>query len=65
MIQIDEKRLISFARNLLRVPSPSGQEKEIAKVVAAEMKAAGFKRVRVDGLSNVVGYKGRSPFRPL
>ena len=62
MIQIDEKRLISFVRNLLRVPSPSGQEKEIAKVVAAEMKAAGFGRVRVDGLSNVVGViKGKSP----
>ncbi len=65
--QIKEKELIAFARKLLRVPSPSGQEKKIAKVVAAEMKAAGFGRVRVDGLSNVVGViKGQSPrFRLL
>jgi putative selenium metabolism hydrolase len=62
MIQIDEKKLISFARKLLQIPSPSGREKEIAKVVAAEMKAAGFERVKVDGLWNVVGViKGKSP----
>ena len=62
MIHIDEKRLILFARKLLRIPSPSGQEKEIAKVVAAEMKAAGFEGVKVDGLFNVVGViKGKSP----
>jgi acetylornithine deacetylase/succinyl-diaminopimelate desuccinylase-like protein len=53
--QIKEKELIQFARKLLQVPSPSGQEKEISKVVAAEMKAAGFERVKVDGLGNVVG----------
>ena len=65
--QIKEKELIQFARKLLQVPSPSGQEKEIAKVVAAEMKGAGFGRVRVDGLNNVVGViKGKSPrFRLL
>ena len=43
-------------------PAPAGQEKEIAKVVAAEMKAAGFERVKVDGLFNVIGViKGESP----
>jgi putative selenium metabolism hydrolase len=65
--QIKEKELIQFARKLLRIPSPSGQEKEIARVVAAEMKTAGFGRVRVDGLNNVVGViKGKSPrFRLL
>jgi len=62
VIRIDEKRLIAFARKLLRTPSPSGQEKQIAGVVAAEMRAAGFGRVRVDGLQNVVGViKGKSP----
>ena len=62
MIKIDEKKLIAFTRKLLRIPSPSGQEKEISGIVAAEMKAAGFARVRVDGLSNVVGIiKGKGP----
>jgi succinyl-diaminopimelate desuccinylase len=61
-IKIDEKGLIQFGRKLLQIPSPSGREKEIAKVVAAEMKAAGFERVRVDGLFNVLGViKGKSP----
>ena len=48
---IKEKELIAFTRKLLRIPSPSGQEKEIAGVAAAEMKAAGFERVRIDPLS--------------
>ena len=66
MIQIDQKRLISFARNLLRIPSPSGQENAIAKVVAAEMKAAGFERVKMDDRFNVVGViKGKSPHLSL
>ena len=59
---IKEKELIAFTRKLLRIPSPSGQEKEIAGVVAAEMKAAGFERVRIDPLFNVTGViKGKNP----
>lgn len=67
MIRIDEKKLVAFARKLMRTPSPSGQEKEIARIVAAEMKAAGFGQVRVDGLHSVVGViRGKSPrFRLL
>ena len=41
MIHIDEKNLLLFARKLLRIPSPSGKEKEIAKAVAAEMRVFG------------------------
>jgi acetylornithine deacetylase/succinyl-diaminopimelate desuccinylase-like protein len=61
MIQIVEKGLSSFSRNLLRVPSPSGQEKEIAKVVAAEMKAAGFGRVRGRVEQRGRSHKGKIP----
>ena len=58
---IKEKELIAFTRKLLRIPSPSGQEKEIAGVAAAEMKAAGFERVRIDPLFNVTGViKGKN-----
>jgi putative selenium metabolism hydrolase len=60
--QIKEKELIAFTRKLLRIPSPSGQEKKIAGVAAAEMKAAGFERVRIDPLFNVTGViKGKNP----
>ena len=59
---IKEKELIAFTRKLLRIPSPSGQEKEIAGVAAAEMKAAGFEWVRIDPLFNVTGViKGKNP----
>ena len=62
MIQIEERKLTAFARKLLRTPSPSGQEKEIAGVAAAEMKAAGFERVKIDSLFNVTGVlKGKRP----
>ena len=62
MIQIDERKLIAFTRKLLRIPSPSGQEREIAGVAAAEMKAAGFERVKIDSLFNVTGVlKGKRP----
>jgi len=62
VIQIDERKLIAFTRKLLRIPSPSGQEREIAGVAAAEMKAAGFERVKIDSLFNVTGVlKGKRP----
>jgi putative selenium metabolism hydrolase len=60
--KIREKELIAFARKLLRIPSPSGKEKEIAKAVAAEMRSSGFDRVKTDDLLNVTGVlKGERP----
>jgi putative selenium metabolism hydrolase len=43
-----------FALRLVRVPSPSGQEGAVARLVEAEMKTLGF-AVEVDDLGNVVG----------
>ncbi len=43
-----------FALRLVRVPSPSGCEGGVARLVEAEMKTLGF-AVEVDGLGNVVG----------
>jgi putative selenium metabolism hydrolase len=61
-MKIDEKNLIAFTRKLIQTPSPSGQEKNIAKIIAAEMQRVGYDRVRVDTLGNVIGtIRGRSP----
>ena len=61
-MKIDEKNLIAFSRKLIQTPSPSGQEKNISKVIAAEMQQVGYDRVQVDTLGNVIGtIRGRSP----
>jgi putative selenium metabolism hydrolase len=66
MVKIDSKNLIAFARKLIQIPSPSGQEKEIAQAVAQEMRRVGFDRVKTDSLANVLGtLKGKSPHARL
>jgi putative selenium metabolism hydrolase len=46
---------LTFAQDLIRIPSPSGKEGEVAECVLAEMKELGFSEVRLDGLGNVIG----------
>ena len=46
---------LAFARDLIRIPSPPGQEGEVAARVQAEMTTLGFDDVRVDGAGNVIG----------
>ena len=54
----------SAARDLcdmIRVPAFSTKEKEVAALIAAKMRAAGFDEVRIDGIGNVVGRIGSGP----
>ncbi len=46
---------ISFAQDLIRIPSPPGGEGEVAVRVKAEMEALGYAHVRVDEVGNVIG----------
>ncbi|MFP3949046.1 MAG: M20 family metallopeptidase [Longimicrobiales bacterium] len=46
---------IAFAQDLIRIPSPSGKEKEVADRVREELDALGFEDVTVDRWGNVVG----------
>ena len=46
---------LSFAQDLIRIPSPSGQEEAVAARVQEEMEALGFQEVRIDGMGNVMG----------
>ena len=52
---LDTDGLISFARDIVRIPSLSGEEGLVARRIEAEMVALGFDRVWTDGVGNVVG----------
>jgi putative selenium metabolism hydrolase len=46
---------LAFAQDLVRIPSLSGKEGEVANRILLEMKELGFDETRVDGLGNVIG----------
>jgi putative selenium metabolism hydrolase len=46
---------ISLLQDLIKAPSPSGNEAEAAEAVAEGMRATGFDIVRVDGLCDALG----------
>ncbi len=54
----DQQALPSFLQDLVRIPSFSCQEKDIAERLAAEMRAVGFDEVWTDRIGNVVGRIG-------
>ncbi len=55
--------VIGLARDLVRLPSPSGQEEQVAQRLAEEMERLGFDAVTIDPVGNVVGRvgSGRGP----
>ena len=59
---VDDQSLTAFAQKLVRTPSLSAQEGQVAELVADEMRAAGF-QVTVDALGNVIGYLGSETAR--
>ncbi len=60
----DRKALIDFLRELVAIPSPSGQEGPLAQRIAEEMERLGFPEIRIDRVGNVVGKLGRGE-RPV
>lgn len=52
-----QSELVSFHRQLVRLPSLSGQEKAVADAVFVKMQETGFDQVWRDGLGNVIGLK--------
>jgi putative selenium metabolism hydrolase len=47
--------MLGFAQTLIKTPSLSGEEKELAGVCAARMKALGYHEIFIDDIGNVVG----------
>ncbi|MFW6082949.1 MAG: YgeY family selenium metabolism-linked hydrolase [Chloroflexota bacterium] len=54
----DRNQLQAFLRDLVRIPSPSGEEHDLAQRIIEEMKALGFAEVHVDTIGNVTGRVG-------
>jgi len=54
----DQNELVEFLQDIIRTPSPSGQEDRVATRIAAAMRRAGFREVFTDRIGNVVGRMG-------
>ncbi len=51
-------RLVQFLQELVRIPSYSTQEGQLAERIAAEMDRLGLRDVQIDAIGNVVGWVG-------
>ncbi len=60
-VREQEKPLIAFLRDIVALPSLSGQEEAVVRRVAREMKVLGFDEVVIDPLGNVLGRIGNGP----
>ena len=57
---------VSFARDLIRIPSPPGEEGEVAERVRREFESLGYEEVWTDRWGNVVGVvRGRGEAPPV
>lgn len=56
-----EKQMVSFLRDLIRIPSESTHESEVIKRIESEMKSVGFDEIRIDGMGNILGRIGNGP----
>lgn len=50
--------LVKFLRDIIAVPSLSGNEEAVIKRIKEEMKKIGYKKIRVDPLGNLIGTMG-------
>ena len=46
---------LAFAQDLIRIPSLSGNEGDVARRVIQEMDELGYDETRLDGLGNAIG----------
>ncbi|MFB3897363.1 MAG: M20/M25/M40 family metallo-hydrolase, partial [bacterium] len=57
-IKKEEKSLVKFLRDLVAIPSLSGQEKKVAERIKQEMLRVGFDKAWLDKMGNVIGQIG-------
>jgi putative selenium metabolism hydrolase len=58
-------RIIKFLRDLIRIPSRSGEEGDAMRRIEQEMKALGLADVHIDAIGNVVGRVGNGEYAVL
>jgi putative selenium metabolism hydrolase len=57
-----DEKLIEFCRSAIRIPSMSGQEKQVAELMSGTMKEYGFDSVTMDKYGSVLGrVRGKRP----
>ena len=57
-----EERLVQFCRQLLQLPSLSGQEEQVVRCIEKTMKEYGFDKVEIDRYGSIVGtIQGKRP----
>ncbi len=61
LVSEQEQPLIAFLRDIIALPSLSGQEEAVVRRVAQEMREVGFDEVVIDPLGNVLGRIGDGP----
>ena len=49
-----DQRLIEFCQQAVRIPSPSGQEREVAQLMKRKMEEYGFDEVLIDRYGSVL-----------
>jgi putative aminopeptidase FrvX len=50
-----ESRLIKLCQDLVKVKSLSGEEEEVAQVLATFFKESGFDEIKIDSCGNSIG----------
>jgi putative selenium metabolism hydrolase len=55
LVDMQRQDLLAFAQRLIQTPSPSGQEGEVAALIADEMRRLSYDEVWIDEAGNVVG----------
>lgn len=60
-----KKELIKLLREIIAIPSPSGEEKKVARRVVQEMRRVGFDEVFIDELGSVIGRIGKGKVKIL
>lgn len=53
-----KKDMTAFARDLIRIPSFSMKEGALVERIQKEMIKAGFDRIRIDAMGNIIGFIG-------
>ncbi|MDR1873499.1 MAG: YgeY family selenium metabolism-linked hydrolase [Synergistaceae bacterium] len=53
-----EPDMTKFLRDMIAIPSESCDEKKVAERIKEEMERAGFDRIRIDPMGNILGYIG-------
>jgi putative selenium metabolism hydrolase len=64
-INREEKGLVKFLRDIIAIPSLSGQEKKVAARIKQEMKQVGFDKTWLDDMGNVIGQIGKGKTKLL